>query len=321
MSTEPYAGLLFIGDPHLSSRIPGFRKDDYPETVLAKLEGVLKRAREERLLPVILGDLFHWPRDNANWLLVRVIMMLRGQEVLAVVGNHDTRLRDLESDDSLALLEAVGCIRFVDRQGPWIGRIGERQVVVGGTSWSAALPKSFDSETHHAEPDALVVWITHHDVLFSGYEESGVHRPRDIPGIHLVVNGHIHRPLEQITHGSTTWVNPGNIARVARGDGHAARRPAVMRLDVRGQVWGLSEMEVPHQSYESVFHITETVAPAAPEISAFVKGLESLRTLRTRSGAGLMEFLEQNLMEEDAAVRADIMELAREVVNEGAPDE
>ena len=30
------AGLLFIGDPHLASRVPGFRKDDYPRTILAK---------------------------------------------------------------------------------------------------------------------------------------------------------------------------------------------------------------------------------------------------------------------------------------------
>lgn len=27
-------GLLFIGDPHLEARVPGFRKDDYPQVVL-----------------------------------------------------------------------------------------------------------------------------------------------------------------------------------------------------------------------------------------------------------------------------------------------
>ena len=29
------AGLLFIGDPHVAHRPPGFRKDDFTATVLA----------------------------------------------------------------------------------------------------------------------------------------------------------------------------------------------------------------------------------------------------------------------------------------------
>jgi len=36
--SKTYAGLMFIGDPHLASRIPGFRKDDYPKVVLEKLD-------------------------------------------------------------------------------------------------------------------------------------------------------------------------------------------------------------------------------------------------------------------------------------------
>ena len=32
-----YEGLLFVGDPHLASRVPGFRKDDYPRVALEKL--------------------------------------------------------------------------------------------------------------------------------------------------------------------------------------------------------------------------------------------------------------------------------------------
>ena len=37
MPRSNYKGLLFIVDPHLASRIPGFRKDNYPKTILAKL--------------------------------------------------------------------------------------------------------------------------------------------------------------------------------------------------------------------------------------------------------------------------------------------
>ena len=30
MATD-YRGILFIGDPHLASQVPGFRKDDFPQ--------------------------------------------------------------------------------------------------------------------------------------------------------------------------------------------------------------------------------------------------------------------------------------------------
>ena len=52
--------------PHLASRIPGFPKDDYMEAIFKKLEYALNYAEEHNLLPVILGDLFNWPRDNAT---------------------------------------------------------------------------------------------------------------------------------------------------------------------------------------------------------------------------------------------------------------
>src|SRR3954466_15620706 len=73
-----YDGVLCIGDPHLSSRVPGFRKDDYPRAILAKLRWAMTLAQRENLLPVLLGDLFHYPRDNANWLIVELLELFHG---------------------------------------------------------------------------------------------------------------------------------------------------------------------------------------------------------------------------------------------------
>ena len=86
-------GLLFIGDPHVASRPPGFRKDDYPTAILDKLQWSLDYAKQHRLRPVLLGDLFDFPRDNANWLLVRLLHMLDG--TLAISGNHDCKENSL----------------------------------------------------------------------------------------------------------------------------------------------------------------------------------------------------------------------------------
>jgi hypothetical protein len=39
MSEAPFQGILCIGDPHLCTWAPGYRKDDYPKAVLNKLGG------------------------------------------------------------------------------------------------------------------------------------------------------------------------------------------------------------------------------------------------------------------------------------------
>ena len=83
-------GLLAIGDPHLECRVPGFRKDDYPRVVLDKVGWCLAYARDHKLLPILLGDIFHLPRDNANWLLGE-LMVLFHRGVLGIYGNHDVR--------------------------------------------------------------------------------------------------------------------------------------------------------------------------------------------------------------------------------------
>ena len=85
---KEYAGLLCIGDPHLANNAPGFRKDDYPQAILDKLAWSFNYAKENALLPTILGDLFHLPRDNNNRLLVQVLELFEGT-VLGITGNHD----------------------------------------------------------------------------------------------------------------------------------------------------------------------------------------------------------------------------------------
>ena len=67
--SSSYRGLLFIGDPHLEGRQPGFRKDDFPNAILKKLQWCLDYARQHRLLPALLGDVFDKPRDNPTWML------------------------------------------------------------------------------------------------------------------------------------------------------------------------------------------------------------------------------------------------------------
>ena len=312
-----YQGLLLIGDPHLEGRQPGFRKDDYPRVILEKLGWCLEYAEANRLLPAILGDLFDKPRDNPNWLIVKLLAMLRG-EVLGLYGNHDVHYQpELTDDDSLSLLVTAGRLRLVSEESPWHGTIGGRSVVIGGSSYRQEIPQAFDGTLFTGKGTPLVIWLTHHDILIPGYDEGRL-KPSEIPGIDLVINGHIHRRLETVAAGSTQWLTPGNISRRSRSDAGRAHVPAALRLDISPNGHELTYIEVPHQSFAEVFHeaVVESVVSASG--SACVAGLAELQARRTASGAGLMEFLEQNRTQFEPAVADEIMKLAQEVTHDAA---
>ena len=321
-SAKNYQGMLLIGDPHLEGRQPGFRKDDYPHVILEKLAWCLNYAAQEALLPIILGDLFDKPRDNPNWLIVRLIELLRG-EVLGLYGNHDVHYNpELTEDDSLSLLVKAGCMRLLDAASPWSGVMAGRSVIVGGSSYRQPIPKKFDPAAHGAidsdqDLPPLVVWLTHHDILIPGYDEGRI-KPREIEGVDYLINGHIHRRLSDIKVGKTIWLTPGNISRRSRSDASREHIPSALRIDVSPTGQELKYIEIPHQPFEDVFHEAVIVQNSSPESSAFIAGLAELQARRTESGAGLMEFLEQNLSEFEPDVASEIRTLADEVIRESS---
>jgi DNA repair exonuclease SbcCD nuclease subunit len=317
MAPREYKGLLLIGDPHLEGRVPGFRKDDYPNVVLKKLTWALDYAEEHNLLPAILGDLFDKPRDNPNWLLVTLLGILQGREVLGLYGNHDVHYNpELTEHDALQLLVQAGVLKLVTADSPWSGLMNGRRVVVGGSSYRHDIPERFNGPpAAGSSTPPLVVWLTHHDILCPGYDDGRI-APTEIKGIDLVVNGHIHRRLEPVSCGATTWITPGNISRRSRNDASRHHVPSVLRIDVNAATHDLNYVTVPHLPFDEVFHggVVETIVADRP--SAFVEGLAELQSRRTASGAGLVEFLNQNLNQFEPAVAEEIRRLASEVTSE-----
>lgn len=320
------AGLLFIGDPHLEGRVPGFRSDDYPTVALRKFRWCLNHARQHNLQPILLGDLFHLPRDNPNWLLSELFECLQ-EPVPTIYGNHDVRENSLNAHDSINLLLTSGHLRLLTE--PWVGTIDGLTVVVGGSPWGTAVPKEFDKSQHNAD---LVVWVTHHDITVPGYD-SGRLRPSQRPGIDLVINGHIHRRLETVSKETTHWMTPGNITRRTRSDGSRAHVPSVLTVKPvdkqpvesentfpfcvdTGQHWVAEWVEVPHAPFDDVFHADVQVDEEASEQSGFVSDLALLTNRRTDTGSGLIHYLKTNLEQFEQPIADEIMRLAKEVTND-----
>lgn len=310
-----YTGLLLIGDPHLEGRSPGFRMDDYSHVILDKLDWCLRYAAAHRLLPALLGDLFDKPRDNPTWMIGRLIDLLSGAECLSLYGNHDCADPQLSDHDSLSLLVKSGRIRLLDGK-PWEGTMNGRAVVVGGSSYRRPIPEQFQPGMDENNAP-LVFWLTHHDVIVPGYEEHGRLKTREIPGVSLVVNGHIHRHTEDVVTGCTTWMTPGNISRRSRSDATRDHTPAVLRIDIKPDGFDRQIVEVPHQPFDEVFHPEIADQARTSDTSSFVTGLAELQARRTESRAGLLSFLEKNIQQFESPVAHEIMSLAREVAKDG----
>jgi predicted phosphodiesterase len=310
-----YRGLLVIGDPHIEGRVPGFRKDDYPRTVLEKLRWCLAEARRQKLLPVLLGDLFQLPRDNPNWLIVELLGLF-DSEIVGIYGNHDVHENSIGENDSLSILAEAGRIQLLDEQNPYRAIMGGRAVFIGGTPWGQQLPTAIDIQSNLPENETpLVIWICHHDLIVPGYEESGkIELDTDLK-IDLIINGHIHRRLQAVESGRTVVLTPGNITRRKRSDATREHVPSVMKVEIDSAGWKYEYIEVPHRPFDEVFYEAITDAPLDEQQSNFVAGLAELQARRTETGAGLSEFLEKNLGEFDDAVAQEIKNLAQEVLH------
>ncbi len=206
-------GLLFIGDPHLSSRRPGRRRDpDFVATCLDRLEQSLAVAAAENLLPVILGDLFDRAKEEDHRLIVRALRLLRAcrHRPLCLVGNHDRIHGTLTEDTALGLIREAGAVRTIEVSGPCTTLMLDGiKVGLGGTPHGQSIPAAVADRFDGAE---LVVWLTHHDLAFGrGYP--GAEPLRPIAGCDLAVNGHMHGLEAPQRHGATLWANPGNILR------------------------------------------------------------------------------------------------------------
>ncbi len=310
-TASEYTGMLVIGDPHIEGRQPGFRSDDYPNVILQKLRWCLDYAARQRLLPVLLGDVFDKPRDNPTWIMGELIEMMLGRAVIGIYGNHDCAGTALDEHDSLSILVKAGCLTIVSAERPWLGEMNHRTVMIGGSSYRQRVPYQVTPPVARTllEQRPLVIWLTHHDIETPGYD-SGRFATFEIENVDLVVNGHIHRRLETVVRGRTQWLTPGNISRRSRVEAIRDHIPRVLQIDVDVREFRLSDIEVPHQPAESVFHQAVVPEATVPGVSRFVDGLRELVARRTDSGAGLHQFLEQNLDQFDEPVAREIRELA-----------
>ncbi len=311
-------GLLMLADPHFAATPPGQRREGYLDQVLEKVRTAMEQAVERDLVVVFLGDLFHWPRDNPNNLLVALIELFgsfgrRHRKPWALVGNHDKYQANYTSDVSLAVLEAAGVVEVISKAGEqFLLQAPGKRLLLGASPDFTPVPSR-----HEKAGEDVTLWITHHNVGFPDVENKRV-RVRELPGVDWVVNGHIHRPQPVQVRGCTRWVNAGGLVRMQFSRYNLERRPSAVvwtpECEEKGE---LERWEVPIRPFWEVFPDQELPQEEVkPEIdqSLFVAGLERLAWRRTQEGLGLRQFLDKNLQDPDSPEQQLVWRLYEEVV-------
>jgi predicted phosphodiesterase len=258
MKSDRLKGLLCIGDPHLATAAPGLRTDDYRRAILDKLSFCFDHARDQRLLPAILGDLFHSPHEGSAGLLDELDALLT-DEVIAIAGNHDCSGPSLAPSDALARLADRGRVHLLHGERAFCGSINGRPVVVGGSPWGARLPERYVPGSEYQAVSPIVIWLVHLDLRHPDRGADGL-EPVAIPGIDLIVNGHHHTRLAPVARGATTWCNPGSISRYSGSATARARAPSALQIDIDADGFHLGRVEIPHRPASEIFGQGQEVA-------------------------------------------------------------
>lgn len=208
------AGVLFIGDPHLSKKTVGRRlESNFWEVGLDKLEQCLAIAEKEGLAPIILGDLMHTATDNFLRMLNQMMALFfrqKGPVYILGLGNHDTANDKLSDEDAIALFITSGALTVID----------ENTVVEFPDFYVTGIPYMYGVPSGAVLPDSLPardkpqILVTHADLAFdSAYP--GSLPLKEIKNCMMAVNGHMHGTKPRVKMGQTTWYNPGNILRLS----------------------------------------------------------------------------------------------------------
>lgn len=211
--SSSFTGFLWIGDPHLTSTRIGRRTDDMMEAGISKLSFLAGVCTQEKLRPLIGGDLLDRPNENKLELLTKLTRTAKQFPCVPFTlgSNHDLTLGQALDKDTMQLLmlnDTVRCLLepqlIVKEKYPCMNGEDTLTVAVYGVPYGHAIPDSIESDAD------VTILMTHHDLAI-GSSYPGAIPLKEIKGVDIVINGHMHGYKKPARHGMTLWCNPGNI--------------------------------------------------------------------------------------------------------------
>jgi len=229
--------ILFIGDPHLDSRTPLSRLDDYRVTTINKLDNLLTLAvRKKAKYVVMTGDMFH-RSDIPMSYLNEVLRMLKkfkaeGVEVYSLIGNHDLPHNIMEyfNRTPLAVLFASGLVKR-------LSTIAFDNSVIHGLNFTESIDNVMTVED---KKNILVMhYATDNTVPADNVPLE------DLEAFDIVVAGHDHMYYEPLHGLNVTVYRPGSLTRRSKEQYNLDRVITVYMYD--DELDSMTEFYLPNQ--------------------------------------------------------------------------
>lgn len=202
--------IWFCGDAHLWHRTPSSRKDDYPQTMLDKLNFVCNQPNPRKDILIFSGDFFHTPKVP-EWYLKATIEVLNRTETpkYIIYGNHDipgpSSSKRGKNDTALGIMIEAKVLHHLDMPIRF-----ENSLITGF---------DYDEEiTPSTNTDLFNIYVIHRFV----FEEENGHISSDEVlytsdigelNVKVILGGHDHSIYQPTRVGRTHVIRPGALSR------------------------------------------------------------------------------------------------------------
>jgi DNA repair exonuclease SbcCD nuclease subunit len=261
--------IITSSDEHLCDQNPGFRKDNYRDSILKKLEWQGEFAKKFNANVFLRGgDFFHTKAANktshATVALSAQIHRNYSCPVYSIIGNHDITYNDCEtiSRQPLGVLFETNIFRCLNTE---IITSKTLKVRVIGISYSSDLTvEKINSICKKQKDDVYTVAFIHALAAFSPEERiqrffnETIFDYRDLvfdgcPDVYVF--GHYHKDQGiQDLHG-VKFVNLGAISRGALTFDNLERKPKICSLIFNSRGVSVEEHIVPHADASVIFDL------------------------------------------------------------------
>lgn len=202
--------IAFVGDPHLSSKTPSSRTDDYALTTIDKLDKLLNLCKKEKITHVVmLGDLFNTPTDTLLY-VNRVMQKFKEFErnniyLFSILGNHSVSNMKHENKDksSEGLIYTSKLVRELQYE-PFTSPSGYS---VGLYGYHYSQPIGLPSKG-----DKINICVAHKGYN-ENYEGSLTKTSCLELGYNIYALGHFHQPYDFLRDTNYLVVRPGRFMR------------------------------------------------------------------------------------------------------------
>ncbi len=236
--------FLFFTDTHIRGNSPANRKDNFPDTLEAKLCEIGDIIGEESIDYALCGgDLFDSPMPSIS-VATRFVKILKGMNVpiYAVAGNHDMYGHNPDTLDRtmIGFLNSIGIVSLI--------RPGQRVMLEEDGTRVQLTGQEFIYSLDDGSGDGYIVKDKQADVaihmvhgfltdvrMFEGVRYTTIDAIMDTKA-DITLAGHNHAGFKDVIQSGRYIINPGGLARITNHLSEIQRMPQVVIIDIDGEI-------------------------------------------------------------------------------------